>query len=74
MFSQNHISTNDIPSPSALYIYPPHSSYDSLICSDEGLTLETSALNFSYGGKDKGLILLSEVTKTQEGAAYLLTA
>lgn len=50
-----------------------HSTYNSPICSLEGLKLETSALNFSCGGKDKGLYYL-QLQESQEGAVCHLTA
>ena len=42
-------STNTINTH--ISVYKPHTTHNSLICSDKGLTLETSAFEFLYGGQ-----------------------
>ena len=46
--SRNLVSTNSIAPCS---VYKPYTTHNSSICSDEGLTLETSAFQSLYGGQ-----------------------
>ena len=46
--TRNIVSTNSIAPCS---VYKPYTTHNSAICSDEGLTLETSALQSLYGGQ-----------------------
>ena len=46
-FSRYQAPANSVASPS---VYKPHTTHNSSIRSDEGLTLETSAFESLYGG------------------------
>ena len=47
-FSRCHVTTNSVAPPP---LYKLHTTHNSSIRSDEGLTLETSALESLYGGQ-----------------------
>ena len=47
-FSRCHVTTNSVAPPP---LYKLRTTHNSSIRSDEGLTLETSALEFLYGGQ-----------------------
>ena len=47
LFNRNQAPANSVAPPS---VYKPHTTHNSSICSDEGLTLETSAFESLYGG------------------------
>ena len=47
-FSRCYVTTNSVAPPP---LYKLHTTHNSLIRSDEGLTLETSALESLYGGQ-----------------------
>ena len=46
-FSRYQAPANSVAPPS---VYKPHTTHNSSIRADEGLTLETSAFEFLYGG------------------------
>ena len=47
-FSRYQAPTNNVP---PLSVHKPYTTHNSLICSDEGLTLEASASESLYGGQ-----------------------
>ena len=47
-FSRYQATANSVAPPS---VYKPHTTHNSSICSNEGLTLETSAFESLYGGE-----------------------